>query len=168
MMVRYGCCATLIHATGLSIPTVTKVCIVPLATILLYASPTSVRGWRTIPKCKNGAPMAHLISTRPYFDYFLSLTFSLSRINSTCFAQSCPLRDHLNLVPRKDTNTIASNDIGSNFFFSFSTFPVQISSSMCPWLSILVRWGRGLLRTQIPSPASSEISVLVFTSKCFF
>ena len=61
--------------------------------------------------------MAHLISTRPYFDYFLSLTFSLSRIASTYFAQPCPLRDHLNLVPRKDTNTIASNDIGSNFFF---------------------------------------------------
>ena len=41
----------------------------------------------------------------------------LRLVNSTYFAQSCLLRDHLNLLPRTDTNTIASNDIGSNFFF---------------------------------------------------
>ena len=60
--------------------------------------------------------MAHLVSTRFYFDYFLSLNFSFPSTPTTYFAQSWPLRDHLNLVPRTDTNTIASNDIGSNFF----------------------------------------------------
>ena len=58
--------------------------------------------------------MAHLVPTCPYF---LSLASSSPGITSTYFAQSCPLRDHLNLLPRKDTNTIASNDIGSTFFF---------------------------------------------------
>ena len=112
--------------------------------------------------------MAHLVSTRFYFDYFLSLNFSLPSTPTTYFAQSWPLRDHLNLVPRTDTNTIASNDIGSNFFFTSRRFEYRCLLSMCPWLPIRVRWSRGVLRTQIPSPASSEISVLVSTSKCFF